>query len=128
MAGIEFTDYDRNLLPAWVGDYLSREHLLPAGGMVDPSEFTPDSDGRVYIPSGTLVGRTLVERDAGTGYGPYAEGDDDVYLIVHDVRDANRDPEVTLYRHGSVVKVNFLPEGVDAAAVEQRYATQIGVQ
>lgn len=127
MARIEFGTYRRNLAPAWVGDYLNREHMLPGGAHVEPSAFT-EEDGRRYIPSGTLVGRTVAERDEGTGFGPYAEGDDEVYLVIFDVWDADRNPEVELYRHGSLVKENFLPEGVDMAAVRERYTTTIGAQ
>lgn len=127
MAGMTFGTYSRNLLPAWIGDYLSREHMLPGGAMVEPTAFT-ETDGVRFIPSGTLVGRTIAERDAGDAFGPYTAGDDEVYLLIYDVTDANQNPEAELYRHGSLVKENFLPDGVDMATVRSLYTTTIGVQ
>jgi hypothetical protein len=139
MARITFGTYDRNLLPAWIGDYLNRERMLPAGGQLDASAFT-ETNGVRYVPSGTLVGRTFAERAAGEGFGPVAVGgdpaavtDDEVYLIIFDVIDANTDPDVELYRHGGVVKVNYLPgwDSLNAAVqafILEHYATQIGAQ
>lgn len=62
------------------------------------------------VKSGTFVGRTITERDAGTGFGPAASSDDEVYLVAFDIADADRDSDVDLYRHGSIVKENFLPD------------------
>jgi len=66
--------------------------------------------GEVSIPSGTLVGRTYAERDAGTPYGRAADADDEVYLIAFDVTDANIVNDAELYRHTKIVKENYLPE------------------
>jgi hypothetical protein len=60
------------------------------------------------VVAGTLVGRTIAERDAGTAYGPAADADDEVYLIAFDVDDAAYNPDVVFYRPGSVVKENML--------------------
>jgi len=65
--------------------------------------------GKVVIPTGTPVGRTFDERAAGEGFGPATEADDEVYLVAFEVPDAERSAEIELYRHGSVVKENFLP-------------------
>lgn len=70
---------------------------------------------RRYIPSGTLVGRTFAERESGTGFGPWAASDDEVFLVVHDIYDAADNAEVTLLRNGKVVKENFLPNWTDTA-------------
>lgn len=68
------------------------------------------------IPSGTPIGRTLAERDAGTAYGPADAADDEVFLVAFDVTDADANPDVELYRHGGVVKENFLPNLAGIAA------------
>lgn len=60
------------------------------------------------VPSGTVVGRTFTERDANTAYGPAADADDEVYIVVFDVTDVATNNDVTLYRPGSVVKENLL--------------------
>jgi hypothetical protein len=65
--------------------------------------------GAVYIPSGTVLGRTIAERDAGTRFGPAIDTDAEIYLLVHDIDDAQVNDDADLYRHGSLVKVNFLP-------------------
>jgi hypothetical protein len=93
----------------WQGDYLDREHLVPGGATVDAAQFTAGSDGKKYIPSGTILGRTYAERDAGTGYGPAADTDDEFFLVAFDVSDAGDVADVELYRHGSIVYENFLP-------------------
>ena len=94
---------------AWVGDYTGREHNLPGGAKLVASAFTADSEGRRTVPSGTLVGRTYAERDAGTGFGPADVADNEVYLVLWDVTDAAMSNDVELYRHGSLVKENYLP-------------------
>jgi len=61
------------------------------------------------IEAGTLVGRTFAERAAGTAFGPAADADDEVLIVAFDVTDAADSADVELYRPGSVVKENFLP-------------------
>ncbi len=61
------------------------------------------------VVSGTAVGRTFAERDAGTGFGPAVDTDNEIFLLAFEVTDAARDPNCELYRHGSIVKENFLP-------------------
>jgi hypothetical protein len=83
------------------------------------------------VRSGTLVGRTFAERAAGTAFGPYAANDDEVYLVVYDVLDVSVNNDVDLYRPGSVVKENFLPDfadwsAVDLAALRATYTTTRG--
>jgi hypothetical protein len=87
--------------------------------------------GQVYIPSGTVLGRTIAERDAGTPYGPAIDTDEEIYLLVHDIDDAQVNDDADLYRHGSLVKVNFLPGWATmdadlAALVAAAYQTTIG--
>lgn len=184
MAKIDYGNWADNVRPAWAGDYLDREHLVPGGAMVDPAQFVAedavvvnvgaagapigattvpvdalsgpiptgttlyfntnkfarltaaaaagattltvaplptalvDADVATYagagskkklIVSGTFLGRTFGERAAGTQFGPWATGDDEAYLIAHDVTDADAKPDCELYRHESIVKENFLP-------------------
>ncbi len=68
------------------------------------------------VPSGTILGRTYAERDANTPFGPAADTDDEVYLLVFAVTDADINNDVTLYRWGSLVKENFLPTFAAASA------------
>lgn len=91
------------------------------------------TEARRYVQSGTLVGRTFVERAAGTGFGPWAASDDEVYLVLHDVYDAAEDNDVDLYRNGRVVKENYLPNFADLSAgaltaLRAAYATTRGAQ
>jgi hypothetical protein len=168
--------------PAWAGDFLNREHLLPGGAKLLASAFLntdavvatvgaaaaaqgatsipvaalsgaipngtvlyfsateyakltaaaaagatsltvealvnalEEGDSATYsgvgiptVVSGTLVGRTFTERAAGTAFGPAADGDDEVYLVAFDVHDVSVNNDVDLYRHGGIVKENFLP-------------------
>lgn len=81
----------------------------------DGDSATYEGTGRKYVPSGTIVGRTFEERTAGKGFGPVdytaetSVDDDDVWIIVNDVHDVDDNPDVELYRKGSLVAENFLP-------------------
>ena len=97
-----------------------------------------DGDSATYagtesyaVRSGTLVGRTFAERASGTAFGPHAENDDEVYLVVYDVLDVTANNDVELYRPGSIVKENLLPNfadwsAVDLAALRATYTTTRG--
>lgn len=67
--------------------------------------------GKKSLPSGTLIGRTFAERDAGTAWGPadVTTPDDEIYLTTRDLSDLTKDNTVELYRHNKVVKENYLP-------------------
>jgi hypothetical protein len=42
--------------------------------------------GKAFVEGGTLVGRTLAQRDAGTGYSPADPATDEQFaLLLHDV-------------------------------------------
>jgi hypothetical protein len=193
--------------PAWAGDYMSRDHLIPGGAQLEASEFNDaqavvvtvdsagasaeateipvleltgpipagttlhfgedkyatldedaaagdedisvleiptaltDGDQAVYAPagtvkrilSGTVIGRTIAERNAGTGFGPASDTDDEIFIVAWDVTDASINPEVELYRPGSVVKENFLPEVLAGTLdsdvldeVRDRYVVTVG--
>lgn len=124
--------------PEWMADFGSRDHLIPGGVRLDPAAF-PAVDGVVHVPGGTVIGRTIAERDAGAPFGPVAftagtsVDDDEVYLLAFDVSDAAKDADGVLYRPGSVVKENYLPgwAGLDPvvqAEIRDRYLCQIGAE
>lgn len=90
--------------------------------------------GAVYVPSGTLVGRTLVDRDADPP-APFGAADpandDEIYLLLHDVYTHQDEVEVELYRHNALVKENFLPDWANwsaaaKTALRARYECTIG--
>jgi len=72
--------------------------------------------GRVEIPVGTPLGRTIAERNAGTGFGPAVDTDDEVYLNAVHIKDASDIDDCDLYRHGKVVYENYLPGVAQMAA------------
>lgn len=121
--------------PPWAGDFGSRDHLVPGPFKVNSADvgFVADGSGRKNIPSGTILGRTLAERDAGTGFGPAVNTDEEIYINYFEVTDALVLDDVEMYRPGSQVKENFLPgwAGVAAllkTAVRSRYLCMVGVE
>jgi hypothetical protein len=66
--------------------------------------------GRKFIPSGTPVGRTLVERAANTPFGAAVDTDGEIFLLAFDVTDAENNPDCEFYRPGRLVKENYLPD------------------
>lgn len=84
---------------------------LAVGDKATYSEFR-----RRTIKSGTLIGRTYAERDAGTPYGPAVDTDDEFYILAFTVQDAFNNNDCELYRTDSVVKENFLPEWATISA------------
>lgn len=75
----------------------------------DTASFAVYDTVPITIPSGTVVGRTIAERDAGTAFGPADASDDEVYITCFDIYDSSINPDVDLYRPNSIVKENFLP-------------------
>lgn len=82
------------------------------------------------VPSGTLIGRTLAERDAGGRLEPWTAGDEEVFLTFWDA-DLSMVEEVALLRDRAIVKENYLP-GFAAmpapmkAAIRARYMCIVG--
>lgn len=151
MARIEHSTWNKPItFPRWAGDPLHPQYLVRGGAKLDPDAFDAGDDGRVYVPAGTIVGRTFDERDAGEGLGPVAFteadeeasppveeslDDDEVFILAHDVQDATVNNDATLVRPGAgfTVKVNFLPgwdelPDVVKEAVIARYFTTIGAE
>ena len=82
------------------------------------------------IPSGTLLGRTYTERDAGTGFGPWTNGDDEPFILAFEITDAANRPECELVAHGTKVYENSLPGWTGStsqfkAAVRGAYQTML---
>jgi len=131
MATIEYGGAEMTSAPVWAGDFFDREHVLPGGARLDAAAFAADGTGRKLVVSGTLVGRTYTERAAGAAFGPAADTDNEVFVVVFDVDDAARNPDVDLYRPGSVLREDRLPGfgGLSAALqgkVRSAYVTIIG--
>ena len=102
-----------NTPPVWAGDGLSHYTQMPNGSLLEEADFIPyeTSDGRLYIPSGTLVGRSEAERNAGTAFGIADPAtDDEMFLILYDVYDIRDDNTVQLYRPTKLVFYNHLPQ------------------
>lgn len=83
---------------------------LPAT-IEDNDEFYYKPKGtRKLIQAGTLVGRTIAERDAGTGFGPaVVASDDEIFLIAFTIEDASLNNDVELLRHNFAVYEDLLP-------------------
>jgi hypothetical protein len=191
--------------PRWAGDYRDRDHLVPGGATIDPTQFigaatgtrvvvgaagaaigattvpvgalanaipsgtvldfgttkfavttaaaakgatsiatralvtalvsgdtaTYNGTGKKNIPSGTIIGRTRAERDAGTPFGAPADTDEEFFLVAFDITDADVVSDVELYRYNSVVYENFLPDFAGASAtvkafLRSRYVCSVG--
>ena len=98
----------------------------------DTARYAGSGTKKKVVPNGTVVGRTISERDAGTGYGPAVSSDDEIYILVHDVTDADANNDCDLYRWGSLVKENFLPNwstlaGALQTAIRAKYQCTKGV-
>lgn len=91
--------------------------VQPLGEQIpDESDAVYDSlAGTEVVRAGTIVGRTWTESDAGAPFGPAADTDDEIYLTVADV-DLAQGNEVSLVRHGSRIKINFLPTWAGASS------------
>lgn len=113
--------------PVWAADFLSRDHL-----MIGPLELDANAFADNKVAAGTLIGRTFAERASGTGFGPAANGDDEVFIIAFDV-DTDKDISCTGVRPGTVIKENFLPDWTSIsgsanvlALLRSKYNTQTG--
>jgi len=87
------------------------------------------------IASGTVVGCTHAELEAaaagGLLWGPAADADDIVRIILFDIPDADENNDAELYRAGSLVKVNFLPGWATLSTavknkIRAQYETTVG--
>lgn len=65
--------------------------------------------GKKLVKAGTLVGRTLAERDLGIGFSLADSSSEEVYLLAFDTPNAQANPECELLRHGTLVRDHLLP-------------------
>ncbi len=92
-----------------------------------------DATIRSNCPSGTAVGRTFAERDAGASFGLAQDADDEIMLVAYDRANLALINDIDLVRPfaGVTVKENFLPN-FDAlspavkAALRARYICVVG--
>ena len=97
--------------------------------LVDNDSATYNGSVTLELESGTLVGRTIAERDAGTPYGLAGDSDDEIFLVAfprdaeHTDDDGNIDIE--LYRHYNVVKENYLPGSDDLSHLSATLKTYV---
>jgi hypothetical protein len=110
---------------------LTCEQLATA--LVDADITTYPGVGTKRVPSGTLLGRTFAERDANTPFGPaVVASDNEIFLLVFDVPDADVDAECELLRHKVAIYENFLPNwanlgGTVQAKIRELYLCLKGV-
>lgn len=92
--------------PSFLAEFLRTDwHTIQTGAKLDPSAFTADADGKVFVPAGTLLGRT----DAEQPFGPWATGDTEVYLSCYDVADAEENADVELLKPNFTIYHRRLP-------------------
>lgn len=112
---------------------LTTEPLTVA--LVDADTATYPGSTLTQVPSGTAVGRTFAERDAGSPWGPAGAADDEIFLTVFDVADLESlndgNNDVEFYRPGKIVKENYLPafsslNATVKAAIRAKYLCIIG--
>lgn len=83
-----------------------------------------DSRRRQTIPASTLVGRTFAEQAAGTPFGPFEAGDDEVYLTIRTVQDIFRNAETEALRKNTVVATNRMPKDFDSRPAAEKTKIQ----
>lgn len=98
--------------------------VIPSG-----SSATFKGNPKKTVPSGTVLGRTLAERDAQTPFGAALNTDAEIFLLAFDVSDADALDDIELVKPytGFVVKENFLPlyDTLRPAGVDSTLMTQV---
>lgn len=129
----ESKEFARTTAAAAAGATTVAVEALPSG-LEDNDEARYSGTGTTlkFVPSGTLIGRTIAERDANSPWGPADAADAEYFLTAHDVQDVDIQPDVALYRHNNVVKENYLPVFTTLAAgvialIRAAYICQKGV-
>jgi len=116
MAQMTYTDYGQAASKAFMGDFEDRVHILPGGVQLASAGSWSGLTNNI-VPAGTLVGRTNAEKLAGADFGPAADADDEVFIVVDEASvAAGSDRGTNVLRMGSVVKYNFLPSWAGASA------------
>lgn len=102
---------------------------LPAGGVGNGDTATYAGQGPKFVPPGTVVGRTRSEAEANAGFSPVAftpgtsVDDDEVYLTVYPVQNAETNAEVELLRPnaGTVLVYSLIPGWADMDSAVQNW-------
>lgn len=113
----------------WHGEYLHTfGHLIPGGAKLSKTAFESASDqastdyalddGRIVIPSGTLVGRDRA--DAKFEPADAATPHEEMYLLAYDV-DVNASEDCELVRHGFMVRYDRLPAWASWSTAEKAF-------
>lgn len=64
----------------------------------DTARYAGSGLRKKVLLSGTVVGRTYAERDAGTNYGPFATTDDEIFIVPWERSDITIDADCELIR------------------------------
>ena len=122
---VTFGDFDKTD-PNWLQSKIIDPKILIPGGIrlaLTPFSVAPftQTDGRVYVPGGTPVYRSLTDRANNTGYAPLLDAataaiiaaptDYQIGLTLHDrwdIRDENQ-ADMIQPSAGNLVLENFLP-------------------
>lgn len=83
-----------------------------SGDIADNAEARYSRAPVKYIPSGMLLGRTYAEEASNVPFGVATDTDDRIFFMIFEVADALSENDCELYRHGSLVATNFLPQEV----------------
>ena len=91
--------------------------------------YDPDATSKI-VPAGTVLGQTFTEKEAGDPIGPADDSDDEVFITFNEVNADDTD-DVDVVRHGTLIKVNFLPawSGLSSTVkglIREQYQTQLG--
>lgn len=110
------TKYARLSATAAAGATSISVYALPQA-LVDADVGTWIGSETINVPSGTLVSRTIAERDAGTGYGPFRDTDpeSETFLLFFDSGNF-REWDAEMYRPGAQVYENYLPDWATLSA------------
>ena len=110
------TKYARTSAAAAAGATSISVYALPAA-LASGDAATWLGSETINVPSGTLLSRTIAERDAGTGYGPFRDTDpeSETFLSFFDSGDF-REWDVEMYRPGAQVYENYLPDWATLSA------------
>lgn len=139
MAGMNVSETRSRTLPVWVGDELSREHVLPGGIRLKASAFPAKVAGRKqHLASGTPITPEVV---ANVATGLWIPADSApageisvVRLTVYDIPDLERNADAEVYRPGGLVYFDRLPGNLSGstlparvtAALNKAYDMQLG--
>lgn len=126
------TKYARLRAAAVAGATSILVYALPQA-LVDADVGTYLGNTTAFVESGTLVSRTIAERDAGTGYGPFRDTDpeSETFLLFFDTG-SYREWDAEMYRPGAQVYETYLPNWATLSAtakamIRTRYLSTIAV-